>query len=396
MGRMIHTPQTKGIEAMKTLYALSESAYTTSVWYLKSLSGLRDAAARQRIDVMLLMDASELDALGELHTLVLIGSDSDWTGFLIESMRKRGVKVVLMGPAPNDFGADVSGALFNRETLVHDMVRYFYLSGRTRLATLGYEPNLVNDNIRRHAFLSAARQYDLDVDERRDVYDITDNLAQCLSRFFESASRYDGVICANDYVAVELLVQARARGPRVPEQLFVSGSGNLMISSCTTPTLTTSTLDYYELGVQTMNLWSLLENNPGIVSASISIPCEIIPRGSTAYLSIPNEPSGAPHFVAAAPAAVASDHTVLWLRKLEACLLSCDALDRSLLSGVLRGVSTEDLAARLFISPGTVQYRLKKLYAAVNAPARNEFVRMLSPYVTTLEALKNEDILSRK
>ena len=148
MGRMIHTPQTKGIEAMKTLYALSESAYTTSVWYLKSLSGLRDAAARQRIDVMLLMDASELDALGELHTLVLIGSDSDWTGFLIESMRKRGVKVVLMGPAPNDFGADVSGALFNRETLVHDMVRYFYLSGRTRLATLGYEPNLVNDNIR--------------------------------------------------------------------------------------------------------------------------------------------------------------------------------------------------------------------------------------------------------
>ncbi|MEN6471700.1 MAG: substrate-binding domain-containing protein [Clostridiaceae bacterium] len=378
---------------MKTLYALSESAYTTSAWYLKSLSGLQDAAARQRIGVTLVKGASELDALEELRTLVLIGSDSEWAGALVASMRKRGVKVVLMGSSPNDFGADVSGALFNRETLVHDMVRYLRSSGRTHLATLGHESNLVNDNIRRHAFLSSARQYGLDVDERRDVYGITDDLAQCLLRFFENLSRYDGVICTNDYVAAELLVEARARGISVPERLFVCGSGNLMIGLCTTPTLTTSTLDYYELGVQTMNIWNLLENNAGIVSVSVTIPCKIIPRESTACLNVPKDLPGAPHFASVAPAAP-SDPTGLWLRKLEACLLNSDALDRLLLSGVLRGMSTEKLAAQLFVSPGTVQYRLRKLYAAVNAPSRGEFVRMLSPYVavTALEVLKNEDM----
>jgi len=381
---------------MKTLYALCEPAYTTSVWFLKSLSGLRDAAAKQSVRVALLNGPEELDALKGLRTLVLIGSDSGWAGFHLAHMRERGVKAVLMGPAPNDFGPDVSGALFNRETLVHDMVRYFYLSGRTRLAALGHEPNLANDSIRRQAFLAAARNYGLDVDENRDVYGLTSTLCDCLSRFFENVSRYDGVICANDYVAVELIVTARARGVRVPERLFVSGSGNLMIGSCTMPTLTTSTLDYYELGVQTVNLWSLLEKNARLVCASISIPYRIIPRGSTAYLPVPDELPAAPHCIAASAGDPAADPSVLRLRKLEACLLSCDALDRSLLSGVLRGISTEDLAARLFVSPGTVQYRLKKLFAAVDAPSRREFVRLLSPYIATLEALKNEDILQKE
>lgn len=378
----------------KTLYALAEPAYTTSAWFLKSFLGLQEAAAKQHILVTLLESEQELAPQEELRTLVLIGSDSDWTGFLVARMRERGVRVVLMGPAPDDFGPDVSGALFNRETLVSDMVRYFYRCGRTRLAGLGYEPNLANDNIRRHAFLSAARLYGLAVDESRDVYDLTGTLNACLTRFFDNAARYNGVVCTNDYVAVELLVAARARGVRVPEQLFVSGSGNLLIGSCTSPTLTTSTLDYYELGVQTLNLWNITEANEGIVSASVSIPCKIIPRGSTAYLPFPGEVAASA--AAKAPARASFDPSVQRLRQLEACLLGCDALDRSLLSGVLRGASTEELAARLFVSTGTVQYRLKKLYAAVGAPSRAQFIRLLSPYIATLEALKNEDILLKK
>jgi DNA-binding LacI/PurR family transcriptional regulator len=369
----------------KTLPVLSEPGYTSSVWFIKSIAGLRDAAAARRIAVSLLSDAQELERIPTPGALVLAASDSEWTGFMLARLRERGVKVVLMGAAPNDFGPDVGGALINRDALVRDMVRYFYQAGRTRLASLGYEANLANDGIRRHAFLSAARAYRLDVDERRDVYDLGGSLEDCLSRFFDNVSLYDGVLCTNDYVACELLVQVARRGVRVPEQLFVAGSGNLTIGSCIKPTLTTSTLDYYEMGVQTFNLWNLTETETGVVSAGITIPYRIIPRGSTAFAQVPDGPEAAPP--APPPQAASCDPRLLWLRRLENCLLQCDATDHALLAGVLREQSTEELAAALFISPGTVQYRLKKLYAAVGAQSRAQFARLIGPYVASLEPM---------
>ena len=369
----------------KTLLILCEPGYTSSVWFIKSFAGLRDAAASGRIAVCLLSDAAELDGLPAPGAIVLAASDAEWTGFMLARLRERGIKAVLMGAAPNDFGPNVSGALIDRDALVRDMVRYFYQAGRTRLASLGYEANLANDGIRRHAFLSAARTYRLNVDERRDVYDLDGSLEDCLARFFDRISLYDGVLCTNDYIACALLVQAKRRGVRVPEQLFVAGSGNLMTGSCTAPTLTTSTLDYYELGVQTFHLWNLVETQAGVVSASITIPYRIIPRGSTAFAKVPGEAEAAPP--APPPQAASCDPSLLWLRRLENCLLQCDAIDRALLAGVLREQSTEQLAAALFIAPGTVQYRLKKLYAAVGAKSRAQFVQLMGPYVASPEAV---------
>lgn len=376
----------------KTLYALSEPGYQSSVWFLKSFAGLRDAAAKHRVSVSLLRDARELDEIPRPDALVLAASDSEWTGFLLARLRERGTKAVLMGAAPNDFGPDVSGALFNRETLVRDMVRYFYLSGRRRLASLGYEATLANDGIRRRAFLSAARIYSLDAQAGRDVYDLGGSLESCLARFFENISRYDGVLCTNDYVAAALLVEAKARGIRVPERLFVAGSGDLLIGSYTAPTLTTSTLDYYELGAQTLTLWNLASSGEEVVSASVTIPYRIIPRGSTAFAHVPPETASEPFLPP--PHACACDAKLLWLRKLESCLLRCDALDRALLSGVLEGKSTPALADALFVSPGTVQYRLKKLYAAVDAKNRADFIRLLGPYLAETGALSQKALHS--
>ncbi|HWQ58002.1 MAG TPA: substrate-binding domain-containing protein [Clostridia bacterium] len=372
----------------KTLYALVEPDYASSVWFMKSLAGLRHAAARRKVAIRLSGSARELEELLDLRTFVLIASDSEWTSFLVSQMRERGVRAVLMGPTPNDFGPDVSGALINREALVGDMVRYFCSCGRTRLASLGYEANLVNDGVRRHAFVSAAREYRLAVEETRDVYDLNGSLDHCISRFFENVSLYDGVLCTNDYIACRLIAEAGERGVRVPEELFVAGSGNLLVGSCASPTLTTSTLDYYEMGVQTLGLWSLIEENANVVSAGVTIPYKIIPRGSTAFLPIPG--NATPQSLPAPSYGMARDASLMWLRRLEACLMRCDALDFALIAGVLGEKSTQELAEKCFISPGTVQYRLRKLYAAVDASDRAEFARRLKPYIANLEALQKE------
>ncbi|HWR23404.1 MAG TPA: substrate-binding domain-containing protein [Feifaniaceae bacterium] len=379
----------------KTLYALAEPSYITSVWFSKSIKGMNDAALKQHGTVTLLQNEEALSGAKDMGTLILIGANSDWTEYMVRRMRARGVKVVLMGAVPTDFGEDVSGALLSRQTLVESMVRYFYGAGRRRLACVGNETRFANDNVRKHAFLEAAKNCGLDVDERRDVYSLDAGLDDCISRFLEHADRYDGAICPSDYVAVHLLVRAREQKIRVPEQLFVAGSGNFVIGCCATPSLTTSTLDYYKMGVQTVNIWNLLEKNPGIIAANVSIPCEIICRGSTAYLPVSEQkPADPPEYVKHPPIEEA-DPRLFWLRKLEDCLLRCDALDYAILNGVLRGNSTEDIAGKLFASAGTVQYRLKKLYGAMGADSRREFVQALGPYVTNLEYLRNTEILNK-
>lgn len=45
---------------------------------------------------------------------------------------------------------------------------------------------------------------------------------------------------------------------------------------------------------------------------------------------------------------------------------------------------------------GTVQSRIKKRCAAVGVPSRAGFIRLLPPYIITLETLINEDILSKR
>ncbi len=379
----------------KTLYALAEPTYITSVWFSKSIKGMNDAALKQHSALALLQSEEALAGIKDISTLILIGANSDWMEYMVRRMRERGVKVVLMGAVPTDFGEDVSGALLGRQTLVESMVRYFYSAGRRKLACVGIEARLSNDNIRKHAFLEAAKSYGLDVDEQRDVYSVDTGLNDCISRFLERVDRYDGAICANDYVAVHLLVQAKERGIRIPEQLFVAGSGNLVIGCCTTPTLTTSTLDYYKMGVQTVNIWNLLEKNPSIISANVSIPCEIICRGSTAYLPVSEQKTAERADYAKHPPIEECDPQLLWLRKLENCLLQCDALDYAILNGILRGDSIEDLANKLFVSTGTVQYRLKKLYGGMDLESRREFVQALSAYVTNLEYLRNTEILNK-
>ena len=175
------------------------------------------------------------------------------------------------------------------------------------------------------------------------------------------------------------------RGVPVPERLFVAGSGNLIIGSCTTPTLTTSTLNYYEMGCQTVHIWNYLQQHTEVSGIQVSIPCELICRQSTASLPPPA------YLVNFSEQLETPENTLeaadLWLRRLENCLIHCDSLDFGILCCVLENLSGEKIAERLFISQGTVQYRLKKLYQKAGVSSRQGFEALLKRYITNTDFL---------
>ena len=91
----------------------------------------------------------------------------------------------------------------------------------------------------------------------------------------------------NDQVCVRLLALAREKGVRVPEDLFVMGSGNFLVGELSVPTLTTSEVDYYLMGRKTVDVWQYIDKTPDVEAATVTIRHSIIPRGSTAFLPPP-------------------------------------------------------------------------------------------------------------
>lgn len=367
------------------LWAIADPEYETSVWFANSVSGLREAAGRLHLELRVSSEAQDLAGHEAVKVAILISDRLEWARYMIDELRNRKIKVVLVGAAPDDFGEDVSGVILDRQSLVAHMVQYFCEAGRRRLATVGNEENAINDMIRKRAFLQATRALGLSTSDG-DVYAMTSGLEDCIERFFARVGEYDGAICVNDYVAVQLLAAARQRGIRVPEDLFIAGSGNMIMGNCTTPTLTTATLTYWEMGIQTVNIWSYLHKNPAVSALRVLIPCELVCRESTACL--PPRPYVRERFCEPKPPQGQMVDAMLELQHLENCLMHCDETDFGILCGIVEGLSSERIAERLFTAPGTVQYRLKKMYQVAGVTSRRELEAHMSHRITNVDFLK--------
>lgn len=364
----------------EVLYAFTEPNYRTSVCFSKSMEGLRSELEKLRAELVELESPEALDRLPEPPVAAaLIGDKEHWLCAMIRALRSRGVKPILVGADPVDYGEGISGAALDRQTMVEHMVQYFCSAGRRRLAAVGNDPRDVNDNVRARAFLRHTRELGLPTSEQ-DVYTAETCLGGCIERFLNHAGNYDGAICANDFVAVQLILAARERGIGVPELLFVAGSGDQILGQCVTPHLTTSTQDFFQVGVQAASIWAYLDRNPTVSAMAVSVPCRIVCRESTACAPLPRY-----RITTVAPvdrADLTIPPSVLRMRRLEGCLLRCDEMDLRILRGVLDGISDDQIAERLFAAQGTVQYRLKKLYREAGVTSKRELRMLLRPYVT--------------
>lgn len=367
----------------KEIYVVVDPAYESSSWFMRFFAGLKAEASHANLVVSKVASHTDIPQNADAHTCVLCCFDERWANLVIRALGTRGIACVLAGPQPDAFGS-VSGAVIDRSQLVQDMVQYFVSNGRKRLACLGMIPGDVNDAIRVAAFHSAMREAGLKSDERDECW-VERGIDDCAKRLLATSSSYDGVLCVNDQTAVRLISLASEAGVRVPDELFISGSGNLLLGQLCKPTLTTTELDYYQMGRKTVDIWQYIDRSSDILAMTVSIKHRLIPRGSTAFL--PEQPKGTFRPDAFSQPIILEDETSLTIESLEKCLFLCDALDLRLLGGIMRGNSLEEIARSLFVSPGTINYRIKKMYAVMGLSSRSRLQDVLMRYLGDPDAL---------
>lgn len=170
----------------------------------------------------------------------------------------------------------------NREAMVQ-MTEYLINCGYRRIGGIIYD--LVSSGQERKAgFLDAMFKHNIPVNAKYlcEISDCDADNTELLKEFLSNSELPEVLVCFNDNLAIDTMNAAHELGIKVPEQLAVTGFGNLPICSKLRPQLTTVDQQAEKVGVTAATL--LIERITGRKSGphqEILIPTELVIRKST-------------------------------------------------------------------------------------------------------------------
>ncbi len=372
----------------KTVFLIVEPNYMTPFWYARSIEGLEEAASRHKQEVVKLSSIEEMEV--QANAVVVIGTTHTWVRDTLDMARARNLRPILIGTIPSKYGEDVSGTMYGSHSAIEEMVYYFHYYGHRKMALVDINANSSNDAMKVESFLSTTKKLGLDT-SYNDVFFRNTGAQNGDDKFLLKIHSYDSVICSNDYSAAFLLKYAEDNGIKVPEELFVAGLGDTSLCRYTNPTLTSATRSYYETGENAYELWRTLTRNPNVESIVTTMRSYLKPRGSTAFMPSVKVEMNTLGVPAAGPEL---DKNTMRkgadsLKAIQECLSQCDAVDMSIIAGVLTNESNERLAESLSMSTGAINYRLKKLYKNAGVATKSEFSELIRSSLSVESLLKD-------
>lgn len=250
-----------------------------------------------------------------------------------------------------------SGVVFELEEAVRFCSCYLMKEKHERIAFLGANVHSVSDIAKCKAFGDPANTF---------VAEST--IEDCVDSFLEllPQRKYNGVICANDTVAIYLINRMRAVGYSLPDDCYVIGMGDSCLGANHNLSVSSIMFNYTEMGEQAVNLYHVISKFPSPCHHTVSLPCCFIARASTGE----SEPTGIPILLPreANDENSVSENTYFSgkssqkILELEAILQRCDLTDRQILFGLMRGKSNEKIAEQVFLTPRAVRYRINNFF----------------------------------
>lgn len=369
------------------LFLLPEEQYSATTWYSCVFTGISREAKRCGMSLCVLEQAA-LEKLESGSIVVLLGSSFPFVSAALNQCLKRDLRPIVAGFEVANAGAEISFVTINRRHAMAGNIKALVACGATRIALFGVNSAIQTDMLRYKGWRDTVDFYRVGNPET-DVFYSDQGLGAALDRFLPLCRGYDAVACANDYCAVLLLSRLREQGIRVPEDLMVTGFGNIRLCSYTSPALTTVALQLSEVGEQVVRISRSLVQNSSLLSCSAAINSQIIVRQSTkpAYkdperkmiFSHTLQPSFEPTY----------EQEIQPVYMLESTLASMDATDRKILAGVLRNEPYARLSEDLYLSENTLRYRMNKLFAATHTADKRSLRQLLAAYIPCLTAEEN-------
>ena len=171
-----------------------------------------------------------------------------------KAFERYGIPVVFFNRVCEEMGT--SKVLVNDYEGAYKAVEHLILSGYKNIAHIGGPPVLRITYNRLNGYMDALKKYKLPVKKDMIVYsDLSVKAAiQCSKKLLSRKQRPDAVFCVNDPTAIQLMLYAKGKGIKIPEELGVVGFSNDPMASVIEPSLTTVEQPVADMGRAAMRI----------------------------------------------------------------------------------------------------------------------------------------------
>lgn len=361
----------------KNIFIGVEPCFSLTPWYHELLAGMQQEFGKAKLTTHILTELPET-ATVNAKVFILAGETEGWLRRTSTYALSKGLRVCIVSSAILPSMDDISFVTINREKDMRSIVHSYVQAGRRKIALWGVNQSSPTDQARIKGFQAAIHELQLQLDEN-DIYFNFGNIQECALFLLPSLSKYDGIIISNDLYAVFLLNFLKKQGHNIPDDFYFASFGNSLLARLNKPSISTVALNYSELGKQAIKCAVYLMANPKISKLAIEIPSTYFPRESTDKFPI----NAVPIYTAEKcfeDVSSYNDPTLRQIAALESCLNDREKITQSLMKGLTKSMSLSDLAAALYISEGTVNYHLHKIYKKTCVSSRQELCALLKTY----------------
>ena len=336
-------------------------------WINNILSGMLKMATRQEC-VLKYVDEDNLCKIEKGAPVLIVGYTYRWVKDMAEVIVKSGGKPIVVGACLHpDLKEHCNGVDFELTEIVRYVIFYLEQAGCKRTALLGVNRSSIADREKEKTILSMNK-------DTCDIFVCEKTLSLCVDDFIENykQNRYDGVLCVNDTVAIFLINKLRAIGIRVPEDIMVVGIGNSNLGQRHDIPITSVNFDYFEMGRQAIRVWRFVRKNNVSARLILSLPCELIIRGSTANFSPQDSATESDYDFGDGNEAYYYDPDVQSIIRIEAFLENCDDIDRDILYCLTENLTYTEMAEKLMLTDRAIKYRVAKMIKNFGAEKRED------------------------
>jgi LacI family transcriptional regulator len=255
----------------------------TGPYYSELLTGFEAAAARYGQSVVIQLAGPSVDAEDAVRRLVhrvdglVLANDTVSDAFVRQTCR--GTPTVLLARDPV-LGCDT--VLVENLRAAEELTEHLLRHGRRRLVFVG-DPDDSHDVAERYAgFRSALSRSTTAVEVRPAVQVpfVEGSAPAVVAALDDLDEPADGLVCANDELAIAVMSVLARRGTRVPEDLAVVGFDDIMTSRFVAPGLTTVLQPMRSLGHwAAIRLHERIEGRTHDVHPQV-LPTRLVVRGS--------------------------------------------------------------------------------------------------------------------
>lgn len=373
---------------------ICEPGFDTNLWAKQQYCNITTEFRRRRIKYSVFEKIYDVYNLKTEEQIIIFafGYTEAWYNYVVQRCNMMNLRIITVGGyCPRSTNGIFSCVISDVRNSAIDIYNYFTAYDKKRVILYGV--NTFSDfDLKLETEMS-------EIFPKEDLYVIRKegNKESVINSFFDVCNQYNAVVCTNDYDAVELLCEIKRKNPDFINRSFLVSFSNTLLSFLYSPSVTTFYESATENTKNVIKLYYMLIQNPEISNIYLYVREKLKIRETTHYC-----PYSSPVFSQSSAAllndtdvcnnidcavdSVDTSEVVDELHKIENMILGFDKSDFSILSLFLNKKTTTEIADILYISRGSVRYRLDKMLEKLGLSSKEKMAELISRYIT-MEAL---------